>query len=138
MLQALIAPMDQSCLLWLTQDVSDLQAQQQELERAVKTRTKDLQEALEVKGRFLAMVSHEIRTPLAVLASLSMHPAHVFFASPGYSWQHGVASADGASGVSAPAAGYSAVMWGAAFQRYQRYFAAVTFAGITTCVSSLE
>jgi signal transduction histidine kinase/CheY-like chemotaxis protein len=73
MLQALIAPMDHSRLLWLTQDVTDLQAQQEELERAVKTRTKDLQEALEVKGRFLAMVSHEIRTPLAgILGSMEL------------------------------------------------------------------
>ncbi len=36
-----------------------------QLEKTVQSRTRQLQEALEVKSRFLAIMSHEIRTPLS-------------------------------------------------------------------------
>lgn len=43
-----------------------MRKQGEELEKAVQERTRDLEEALQVKNRFLAVVSHEIRTPIAV------------------------------------------------------------------------
>lgn len=38
----------------------------EQLEQAVADRTAALEEALQVKNRFLAVVSHELRTPVAV------------------------------------------------------------------------
>jgi len=42
----------------------ELRQHQEKLEDLVKARTAQLEEALQVKGRFLATMSHEIRTPL--------------------------------------------------------------------------
>jgi signal transduction histidine kinase len=42
-----------------------LQLHKTELEETVKARTKQLEDALDVKSRFLATMSHEIRTPLS-------------------------------------------------------------------------
>eukprot|EP01114_Cavostelium_apophysatum_P013594 TRINITY_DN3327_c0_g1_i1.p1 TRINITY_DN3327_c0_g1~~TRINITY_DN3327_c0_g1_i1.p1 ORF type:complete len:936 (-),score=264.84 TRINITY_DN3327_c0_g1_i1:441-3248(-) len=50
-----------------------LQNSKDELEQTVKARTKQLEQALQVKTRFLAVMSHEIRTPLAgVMGMLSI------------------------------------------------------------------
>jgi signal transduction histidine kinase len=49
------------------------QKYKEELEETVKARTKQLQDALEVKSRFLSTMSHEIRTPLSgVIGMLSL------------------------------------------------------------------
>lgn len=45
----------------------ELRQNQLQLENTVDQRTKELQEALQVKSRFLAIMSHEIRTPLSGL-----------------------------------------------------------------------
>jgi len=47
----------------------ELKKLREELEDLVKSRTKELEEALHVKGRFLAIMSHEIRTPLTGLSA---------------------------------------------------------------------
>jgi len=57
---------------------SELKKHQEDLEDTVKARTAQLEEAVEVKGRFLAVMSHEMRTPLtgltAALGLLSESP----------------------------------------------------------------
>jgi signal transduction histidine kinase len=57
---------------YMSQDITirkqmekQLQNHKQELEETVKARTKQLEEALDVKSRFLSIMSHEIRTPLS-------------------------------------------------------------------------
>jgi len=46
---------------------NELKEHQEHLENLVKARTIELEEALQVKGRFLAIMSHEMRTPLTGL-----------------------------------------------------------------------
>lgn len=44
---------------------AELQKNKLQLEATVERRTRELQEALDVKSKFLAIMSHEIRTPLS-------------------------------------------------------------------------
>eukprot|EP01114_Cavostelium_apophysatum_P013141 TRINITY_DN3119_c0_g1_i1.p1 TRINITY_DN3119_c0_g1~~TRINITY_DN3119_c0_g1_i1.p1 ORF type:complete len:920 (+),score=244.20 TRINITY_DN3119_c0_g1_i1:120-2879(+) len=65
---------------YVIQDISyrkqlelELESHKQDLEEKIRSRTIQLEEAIEVKQRFLATMSHEIRTPLSgVLGSLSL------------------------------------------------------------------
>jgi signal transduction histidine kinase len=66
--------------LYLAQDITQrkeldmqLQRNKEQLEREVRERTKELEDAVEVKSRFLATMSHEIRTPLSgIIGMLSL------------------------------------------------------------------
>eukprot|EP01114_Cavostelium_apophysatum_P020422 TRINITY_DN6839_c0_g1_i1.p1 TRINITY_DN6839_c0_g1~~TRINITY_DN6839_c0_g1_i1.p1 ORF type:complete len:693 (-),score=231.02 TRINITY_DN6839_c0_g1_i1:46-1938(-) len=59
--------------LVIAQDISKRKKFQDELEETVKARTAQLEQALQVKTRFLAIMSHEIRTPLSgVMGMLSL------------------------------------------------------------------
>ena len=66
--------------IFLLDDITQLKKLQEELEQSkshlediVNARTIQLQLALEIKSRFLAVMSHEIRTPLSgILGSLSL------------------------------------------------------------------
>jgi signal transduction histidine kinase len=58
--------------IFVIQDITPIKTLENELkegklqlEKTVLSRTRQLQEALEVKSRFLAIMSHEIRTPLS-------------------------------------------------------------------------
>jgi len=53
----------------LKQVTDELKKHKGDLEQLVKARTIQLEEALEVKGRFLAIMSHEMRTPLTGLST---------------------------------------------------------------------
>jgi hypothetical protein len=65
---------------YITQDVTpnrlheeQLQKSQTELQEAVRLRTTQFEEAVQVKSRFLATISHEIRTPLAgIMGSMTL------------------------------------------------------------------
>jgi len=48
---------------------AELEAHKSDLQKEVKARTLELEEALQVKGRFLAVMSHEMRTPLTGLTT---------------------------------------------------------------------
>lgn len=61
-------------ILFIGQDITELSAYRQSLERQVKERTMELKSALEserklveVKNRFVSMVSHEFRSPIAFI-----------------------------------------------------------------------
>lgn len=67
----------QNLVQFIARDVSERKFKQQQeraqtalLERLVHEKTKDLQEALVVKTRFLGFMSHEIRTPLTGLLGM--------------------------------------------------------------------
>jgi len=51
--------------MYVMQDVSTERLHLEELERAVYDRTAKLEDALQTKSRFVAIISHELRTPLA-------------------------------------------------------------------------
>ena len=52
---------------------SELAEYKTELELKIQERTRELQEALQIKSRFLAVMSHEMRTPLSgVLGTMSL------------------------------------------------------------------
>jgi signal transduction histidine kinase len=59
--------------LYLAKDITAEKTHAQQLEQAVLVRTKQLEEALQIKSRFLAVMSHEIRTPLAgIMGSIGL------------------------------------------------------------------
>lgn len=61
-------PLGDNYFGWIAQDITKqkelemmLRKEGEQLERAVGERTRDLEAALQVKSRFLAVVSHEVR-----------------------------------------------------------------------------